>query len=257
LVDTAILNAGLIGWFAILACLELVCARRSGRIERSGDGRLITNFGLTLLVLIVSSLPFIVKLGSAEFARTSGVGLQPRFDLPWPSMLLALLVADSFAIYWVHRLFHVMPLLWRVHRVHHADELVDVSTSLRNHPLELLLLLPVSAAVVLIVGAQVSVVAAAQTASMAAVIWQHADIDLPARVDRLLSFVLVTPRLHRLHHSPDRRLHDSNYGELITLWDRLFGTFSGNPGRHRVGLDGQVARPDELLAQIWSPVLAA
>jgi sterol desaturase/sphingolipid hydroxylase (fatty acid hydroxylase superfamily) len=164
---------------------------------------------------------------------------------------------DSFAVYWVHRLMHVAPLLWRAHRVHHTDSLVDVSTSLRNHPLELIVVLPASAAVILVVGAPPSVVIVAQTISMAATIWQHADIAVPASLDRMLSLIIVTPRLHRLHHSPDRRLHDRNYGELITLWDRIFGTFSQHGGRLRVGLDGQAVPADGLLAQLWSPRFAA
>jgi sterol desaturase/sphingolipid hydroxylase (fatty acid hydroxylase superfamily) len=149
---------------------------------------------------------------------------------------------------------HRTPLLWRLHRVHHADNAVDLSTSYRNHPLELLITLPVSAAVVLIVGIPQSIVVITQTLLVGVTLWQHADIALPRRLDRALSWVIVTPRLHRLHHNPERATHDSNYGELLTLWDRLFGTFNRTAGRCEVGLDDQVARPDRLLQQIWSPV---
>jgi sterol desaturase/sphingolipid hydroxylase (fatty acid hydroxylase superfamily) len=152
---------------------------------------------------------------------------------------------------------HWVPLLWRVHRIHHADNEVDVSTSLRNHPLELLLTLPVSALIVVLIGAPVSVVIAFQAIMVAATIWQHADILLPQQLDRALAVILVTPRLHRLHHNPVRVVHDTNFGELFTMWDRMFGTLSVMDGRGRVGLIDQVARPDHIFEQIWSPVYPA
>jgi sterol desaturase/sphingolipid hydroxylase (fatty acid hydroxylase superfamily) len=86
---------------------------------------------------------------------------------------------------------------------------------------------------------------------------RHADVDLPPRLDRALAWMIVTPRVHRLHHNPEREHHDSNYGELLTLWDQLFGTYDRTEGRRPVGLDGQVAAPDRLLEQIWSPVYSA
>jgi sterol desaturase/sphingolipid hydroxylase (fatty acid hydroxylase superfamily) len=141
--------------------------------------------------------------------------------------------------------------------VHHADSAVDVSTSLRNHPLELVVTVPVSCLVVLLVGAPVSVVAAAQSVLVAAALFQHADIRLPPRVDATLAWLIVTPRLHRLHHHPERIVHDSNFGDSIVLWDRLFGTFNASEGRLPVGLEGQAARADHLIEQICSPLQPA
>jgi sterol desaturase/sphingolipid hydroxylase (fatty acid hydroxylase superfamily) len=138
--------------------------------------------------------------------------------------------------------------------VHHADTSVDVSTSLRNHPLELLLTIPASALVILILGAPVSVVVAVQSILVAGAIWEHADVVLPKRLDRALALLLVTPRLHRLHHSPDRGNHDSNYGNSLTLWDRLFGTLNDGQERLEVGLARQRAAPNRLLEQICSPL---
>jgi len=247
----------LVAWFVILAFGELASARANGRSERSTDHRLTTNFGLTIIALIIGSAVPLAKVEAAGLATSLGAGVAPRLGLSWIGAFTAFLIVDSFAIYWLHRLMHATPLFWRVHRVHHADNLVDVSTSFRNHPLEQVLVVPASAAVILLMGAPVSAVIVAQTASVAATIWQHADIDVPPSLDRMLSLVVVTPRLHRLHHSPERRLHDSNYGELFTLWDRIFGTFSQDGGRRRVGLDGQAVPPDRFLAQIWSPRLAA
>ena len=257
MVEPAVLNTILLAWFAILALAEVASARRREVDDPTGDRRLITNFGLTIIALTVGSLVPIAKVEAAGLSNVLGFGMASRLGLPWIAALIVFLLIDSFATYWVHRFAHWAPLIWRLHRVHHADDQVDVSTSLRNHPFELAVVLPVSGAVVFLVGAPTSAVMVAQTVTVAAVIWQHADIRLPTSLDRFLSLLLVTPSLHRLHHSPDRSLHDSNFGELITLWDRIFGTFSQDRLRLRVGLDAQPVPPDRLLQQIWSPVYSA
>lgn len=243
----------LLGWFVLLAVIEVAAARGKNR-EPTSDGRLVTNFGLTAAIFLVGSLLPLTNLAASVIGRSFGTGLAGLIALPWMAILILTLITQTFALYWAHRLMHRLPLFWRVHRVHHADDSVDVSTSFRNHPLELAVTLPVSAAAVLAVGSPPSVVIAAQTVLSAVTIWQHADITLPSRIDRALGWVIVTPRLHRLHHNPERATHDTNYGELLTLWDRLFGTFNGSRGRRSVGLEDQVARPDRLLQQIWSPV---
>ena len=253
---TVILDLLLVAWFFGLAAAEVVAARGRSAPEPGGDGRLITNFGLGVLVLVSNSLLPMLKVGSSLLGQSLGGGLAAWFAWPWILTFVAFLLADSVAGYWSHRLMHIVPWLWRIHRVHHADNAVDVSTSLRNHPLELVLIFPVSIAVILVVGASPTVVLAGQTIMVAASIWQHADIAAP-RAERVLASMLITPAIHRIHHSPERARHDSNFGDLITLWDRLFGTFKKSEGRGRVGLDGQVARPDRLLEQIWSPVYSA
>jgi sterol desaturase/sphingolipid hydroxylase (fatty acid hydroxylase superfamily) len=250
-----ILDLALVAWFMLLAGVEFFTARGRAITQSGGDARLITNFGLGILVLVANGFLPMAKIGSSLLAQGFSVGLAATFAWPWVFALAVLIIADSLASYWTHRALHAVPALWRIHRVHHADSSVDVSTSLRNHPLELVVTFPVSVVVILVVGAPPAAVIAAQAILVAASIWQHADIELP-RLERMLAPLLITPSIHRLHHSPERRLHDSNFGELITLWDRLFGTFSRSEGRGRVGLDGQMARSDRLLEQIWSPVHA-
>lgn len=245
----------LLGWFVLLALAEIVLARAPRRPVN--DRRLVTNFGLTFIILFAGGLFPLAKLSASATGQFFGIGLTHTVALPWLAVLAAAVTAETFAFYWAHRLMHRVPLLWRIHRVHHSDDEVDVSTSYRNHPFELLVTMPISAAVVLILGAPATVVLATQTLLTATTLWQHADIALPARLDRALTWVIVTPRLHRLHHNPERATHDSNYGELLTLWDRLFGTFNGIEGHHPVGLPDQIARPDRLLQQIWSPVYNA
>jgi sterol desaturase/sphingolipid hydroxylase (fatty acid hydroxylase superfamily) len=249
-----ILDLALVAWFMLLAGGELFAARRRGATDAANDGRLVTNFGLGALVLLANALLPLIKVGSAVAGQSIGSGLAMRFAWPWALTFAVLLFADSFVSYWTHRMMHTVRALWRIHRVHHADSAVDVSTSLRHHPLELLVSIPMLV-LIYILGAPPSVVVATQTIMLAAGIWQHADIEA-LRLERILAPWLITPALHRLHHSPERILHDGNYGDLITLWDRLFGTLRTRKGRERVGLDGQVARADRLLEQIWSPVYA-
>jgi sterol desaturase/sphingolipid hydroxylase (fatty acid hydroxylase superfamily) len=247
-----LINLALVGWFVALAIAEVFFARDRQPREGSDDGRLLTNFGLTVLVLLGSGLLPLANVGSA--VAGSGMGIAYHVHLPWIAIFTLTLLGLSFAAYWVHRWMHVSQLLWRVHRVHHADTSVDVSTSLRNHPLELLVMIPASALVIFILGSPVSVVVAVQSLLVAAAIWEHADVILPKRLDRALAFLLVTPRLHRLHHSPDRGNHDSNYGNSLTLWDRLFGTLNDRQERLEVGLTRQRAAPNRLLEQIFSPL---
>ena len=250
----ALIGLGLAGWFVALALVETLWPRATQ--YQSGDGRLITNFGLTVLIFLGSALPPLANFGSAMIG--TGLGIGYHVPVPWAAMVVLLLLAQTLTAYWIHRMMHATPLLWRVHRVHHADTALDVSTSFRNHPFELLATIPSAAAVTLVLGAPVSAVVAVQTVLFAGAIWEHADIALPRRLDRALAPILVTPRLHRLHHSPDRPNHDSNYGSLFMVWDRLFGTINDKEdAQTSVGLEHQAANPNHLIAQIFSPLYAA
>jgi sterol desaturase/sphingolipid hydroxylase (fatty acid hydroxylase superfamily) len=249
-----LVDLALVGWFVALAVAEVAFTHNDQPRQSVDDGRLLTNFGLTGLILLATGILPLANIASAEVG--AGIGLAYHVHLPWIALFALTWLGQSFAAYWAHRWMHAVPLLWRVHRVHHADTAVDVSTSLRNHPLELLVMIPASALVILVLGAPVSVVVAVQSILVAAAIWEHADIMLPKRLDRALSFLLVTPRLHRLHHSPDRGNHDSNYGNSLTLWDRLFGTLNDRQERLEVGLTRQRAAPNRLLDQICSPLHA-
>lgn len=251
---TALFGVVLLCWFVALAIAEAICARGNDGDASGSNQRWLTNFSLTLVILLIGSLLPLAKMTASMFGEHLGLGLANLVAMPWLAVLGLMLLLDSFAAYWVHRLMHAAPLLWRVHRVHHADTLVDVSTSLRNHPVELLVTVPASCCVVLLIGAPVSVVAAAQTIFVATTIWQHADIRLPDRLEKALATLIITPRLHRLHHNPEREVHDSNFGDSLTIWDAIFGTLNLSPGRRPVGLSGQKRYSDHLLAQILSPL---
>ena len=245
----------LILWFFVLAAAETLC-QRGTTAHAVDDQRLLTNFGFAALGMLASLFVPAFRLGAAATGYPTNGGLAHAVILPEAATFALTLAGFSLANYWSHRLMHRVPLLWRVHRVHHADHLVDLSSSLRNHPLELLVALPFSAAMVIVLGASVTIVAAVEMILLAAAIWQHVDLALPARVDRLLCRFVVTPRFHRLHHHPERAIHDNNYGDLVTVWDRLFGTFRDDAGRLPVGLTDEHPNSNRLLSQIAAPFRA-
>lgn len=242
-----------LGLFALLALGEAIRERRSRRHSVSTDSRLLTNFALSTMVLLAGELFPLARITSSVAGERFGLGLANVLAVPWIVILVATLLLQSFVTYWVHRAMHAIPIFWRLHRVHHSDCAVDVSTSLRNHPLELLVTVPAAALVVVVLGSPPSVIVAMQMILMSAIIWEHADLELPKPLNDALSLALITPNLHRVHHSIDRRQHDSNFGDFLTIWDRLFGTFTHARPIPQVGLERQRARTDRLLQQIVSP----
>jgi sterol desaturase/sphingolipid hydroxylase (fatty acid hydroxylase superfamily) len=240
--------------FVILAVLErLFAARQDGQ---ESDARLLTNFGLGLGNGALAALVPLGALAAATWAETRGTGLFRHVGLPGWAMLVALVVARSLAGYLLHRASHALPWLWRIHRVHHSDRQVDLSTGLRNHPAELLLALVVAAAVTLALGPPVPVAVLAELILFAPALWTHADLRLPARADRLLRLSFVTPAMHLVHHSAARGQCDSNYGDLLSVWDRLFGSYRA-PGEPvaRLGLGPEEDRAaDNLWRQLLRPL---
>ena len=236
----------LVGCFALLALIE---AMAPGPIRSGGDRRLFVNFSLGAINIALSSALPISTLAAAALAGATGVGLGHVVALPWGILFVFTLLGRSFVTYWVHRLSHGVPLFWRLHRVHHGDRAVDVSTTLRNHPAELALTLPAAAATVLLLGPPISVVLAADTLLFALALWQHADIHTPA--EPLVGHILVTPGLHRAHHRPRRTEHDRNFGEVMILWDHLFGTYAPPISRNSpVGLEEAMPGPERLIGLV-------
>jgi sterol desaturase/sphingolipid hydroxylase (fatty acid hydroxylase superfamily) len=138
----------------------------------------------------------------------------------------ATIALRSLAAYGLHVLAHKSPWLWRVHRVHHADTAVDLSTGFRHHPVELLYVAACYAILAVALGLSPGALIAYEGAAVLLSLWTHANLELPRRAERLLATVLVTPALHHVHHSARQAETDSNYGELFSFWDRLFRTWS-------------------------------
>ncbi|MGH8506436.1 MAG: sterol desaturase family protein [Stenotrophobium sp.] len=208
---------------ALMLSLERRWPRRDTPLRRQ---RWPGNFGLGLVNALVLRLLPLFAVGVAVQAQQAGWGLLNQLRLPAiVAVPLAWLLLDC-AIYWQHRALHT-PLLWRLHRPHHADTAFDASTALRFHPLEILLSMLYKMGVVLALGAPVAAVILFEIVLSAAALFNHANFSLPG--DRWLRRFLVTPDFHRVHHSSHRREIDSNYGNVLSIWDYLFGSYVAQP----------------------------
>ncbi|MEN8160041.1 MAG: sterol desaturase family protein, partial [Myxococcota bacterium] len=175
--------------------------------------------------LVVQALPFAGALGASELARLAGLGLFQRLALPGPLEIAATIVALDAGTYALHRLYHTVHPLWRLHRVHHSEERLTTTTGVRFHPGEVAVSALGRMALVVALGADLIAVVAFETLLLAASQLEHADVRLPAALDRRLRLVVITPSLHRTHHATHRALADSNFGTILSVWDRLFRSY--------------------------------
>jgi sterol desaturase/sphingolipid hydroxylase (fatty acid hydroxylase superfamily) len=189
------------------------------------------NLGLVAVdTIVLRTVPSFTAVGVAALAHARGWGLLGAIvSLPtWLDVVVSVIVLD-LAIYFQHRLFHAVPALWRLHRVHHTDPELDVTTGVRFHPVEMLLSLGFKAVVVAGLGPPVVAVVLFEVLLNAGSLFSHANLRLPAPVDGLLRALLVTPDMHRVHHSSDPVETDSNFGFTLSWWDRWFGTYRAQP----------------------------
>lgn len=187
---------------------------------------LLGSLGVRLLAWLSGPL---VAVGAAHWAAAQGWGLLNQFAAAvWLEGLFAVLVLDC-AIWAQHRAMHDVPLLWRLHRIHHADAHMDVTTALRFHPIEIMGSMLFKSAVVVALGATPVAVIAFEILLNGAAMFNHANLRLPERLDRLLRPILVTPDMHRIHHSVHRDEQNSNFGFSLSVWDRWFGCYRAAP----------------------------
>ena len=238
--------------FAVLAALEALAPRRVRRQQRAS--RWVTNWGITLLnTLTLRALAFALPLlavGAALDASAQGWGLFNALDWPlWIEVILVVLILD-FAIWLQHLVTHKVPVLWRLHRVHHADVDMDVTTAIRFHPVEIALSMLLKIGLVYLIGPAAIAVVTFEILLNGTAMFNHSNLRLPLWLDAGLRRVLVTPDMHRVHHSVHRSEHDSNYGFSLSIWDRLFGTYIAQPAKGHddmtVGLEWQDDRPSRL-----------
>lgn len=217
-----------------MAGWELAASRRRQDIPRIL--RWTNNLALVVVDSIILRLTFpILAVGLALMAEARGWGLFNVLDLPlWLAVLLSILLLD-LAIYLQHVLFHAVPSLWRLHRMHHADLEFDVTTGLRFHPVEIVLSMVIKLAIVAALGAPAVAVLLFEVLLNATALFNHANIRLPAGLDRVLRWVVVTPDMHRVHHSVIPAETNSNFGFNLPWWDRLLGTYRAQP---KAGHDG-------------------
>ncbi|WP_417411204.1 sterol desaturase family protein [Hoeflea sp.] len=226
--------------FIALAAIELL-APRLERDEMRGalkSRRWVTNLAMVVLSSVALRIVFpLAAVGTALWAQTNGIGLFPLLGLPlWAAGILAFIVLD-FAVWLEHVVSHKWPLLWRIHRMHHADTGFDLTTALRFHPLEIVLSMLWKASVIIALGAPPVAVLVFEIVLNGAAMFNHANIKLPKAADAVLRLIIVTPDMHRIHHSTDPRETDSNYGFNLAIWDRLFSTYTQTPRLGDTGLE--------------------
>lgn len=218
--------------FAALAMLELFHPRleRPELMRAVKARRWVTNLSILVASTLLLRIAFpTAATGVAIWAEARGHGVFPNLGVPpfWAGLIA--FVALDFAIWLEHVVFHKIPLFWRIHRVHHSDPGVDVTTALRFHPAEILISMGWKSAVIVLLGAPALSVLLFEIVLNVGAMFNHANLRLPPRADHLLRQVIVTPDMHRIHHSVERRETDSNYGFNLSIWDRLFSTYVAHP----------------------------
>lgn len=232
-IDLAIRLGVFLGVFVLMALWERRAPMRA--LVASRPRRWTTNWTISIGDAVMVRLLFgAAAIGAAADAAAGGWGLFNALAWPaWLEVAIAFVVFD-FAIWLQHLVFHKVPVLWRVHRVHHADRDIDVTTGIRFHPIEIALSMAVKIGLVYLLGAPVVAVILFEVVLSGLAMFNHSNIDLGARLDGWLRRMIVTPDMHRVHHSVHRREHDANYGFNLSVWDRLFRTYVAEPeGGHR------------------------
>lgn len=232
--EVTIRLSSFLGIFLLVALWEYLAPRRALSVSRGL--RWFNNISLVVLNTLLLRLLFpAAAAGVALYAGEHGIGLLniigPAF---LPALVVSLVIMD-FAIWFQHMLMHRVPLLWLLHRVHHADLDYDVTTGARFHPIEIILSMLIKFGVILLLGPPVIAVVLFEITLNGMAMFNHGNIRLPLAIDRVLRLFVVTPDMHRVHHSTIRAEHDTNYGFNLSCWDRLFGTYLGQPG---LGHDG-------------------
>jgi sterol desaturase/sphingolipid hydroxylase (fatty acid hydroxylase superfamily) len=232
-------NEPLIRMAAFAACLtacallEVVAPRRKLRFDRRI--RWPANLGMTLLNTLLMRVLFpLAAVGFATTLSTPGLlGLTGLTGLP--GVIAAVILLD-LAIYTQHVIFHRVPLLWRLHRMHHSDNDLDVTSGFRFHPLEMLLSMLIKLLVIWALGAPASAVLLFELLLSSGALFSHANIRLPGLLDTGLRLLIVTPDMHRVHHSVQPEETNSNFGFNLSVWDRLFGTYKQQPDAGHTGM---------------------
>lgn len=215
-------------FFSILVIMMLIERRKPARQSPiKNSKRWVANFGLVFASSLIARLAVPIGLTAvAIYTQENGIGLFNLIDLPTIIVIVLSLVLLDILIYWQHRLFHRIPILWRLHRVHHADAHVDTSTGLRFHPLEIILSILIKLIAVIVLGVPAIAVLIFEIALNGLALFNHANIRLPPAIEKPARLILMTQILHRIHHSQVVNETNSNYGFSVIWWDKLFGSYT-------------------------------
>jgi len=221
--------------FATMALWELAAPRRP--LSQPKGSRWLANLG----ILLIDGLAVRLTLGAAAIAmaihaEAAGWGLLNALDWPkWVEVALAVAFLD-FAIYLQHILSHALPVFWRLHQVHHSDMDFDTTTAVRFHPVEILVSLVFKVGLVAAIGADAFAVLLFEVILNGTALFNHGNVRLPAKLERALRFFVVTPEMHRVHHSTDPGETNTNFGFALSIWDRLGGTYRQAPALGHLGM---------------------
>lgn len=244
------------GILILMAAWEVLAPRRP--LQTSKSMRWFSNVGIVFIdTLALRLLPFYSAINISVLAENGGWGLLNNIPLVyWLKVIIGVVVLD-LAIYLQHAMFHGLPILWRLHMMHHSDFDFDLTTSVRFHPIEILLSMGIKMIVVFLVGISALGVLIFEVLLNATSLFNHGNVRLTASIDRVLRFFVVTPEMHRVHHSVIIRETNSNFGFNLPWWDRLFGTYKDQPaaGHAEMTIGLSQFRDPKRLNLLWLLVL--
>lgn len=245
------------GALILFSCLEALFPRRKRSLPRSG--RWLTHLGITIIDSVaVRLLGPLTAIAVAFWASDKGIGLFNLTEWPvWIEIALAFIALD-FAIYLQHIISHRVPIFWRLHKVHHTDRDLDASSAVRFHPVEIMLSMLYKCGLVLLIGPAVIAVLIFEIVLNASAIFNHANLRLPLWLDKAMRLIIVTPDMHRVHHSVIEGETNSNFGFNFSIWDRLCGTYKAQPEAGHEGMiiglsEHQNLSPSKLLWNLKLP----
>ncbi|MEQ8746723.1 sterol desaturase family protein [Pyruvatibacter sp.] len=255
--EGAIRLAAFGGLLALFVAAEAVWPRRARAQHRTR--RWSTNLLMSVLNTLALRVAVpVLAVGAAAWAQQADVGVFNKIEIPgWLAFGVTMVLLDV-VIYAQHVVFHHVPILWRIHRVHHADRDIDVTTALRFHPIEIIISMGIKIGLVIALGAPPAAVIVFEVVLNAMAMFNHANLRLPAALDRVLRAVVVTPDMHRVHHSVRMAETNSNFGFNLSVWDRIFRTYTSQPQDGHtemiIGLETyQDDRPARLGFTLWLP----
>lgn len=216
------------GWLFALCAIELIIPLIKS--HRSSVFKVIPNIAMTIILLATNFVFASLTIFISTWVATNNIGLFYQLDISniFLQFIIGIVFLDFWAAYLPHRLMHKIPLLWRVHSVHHSDSMVDVTTAFRQHPFETVLRISFSLTGMIVLGAPLVVLLAYLSLSAFSAQIEHANIHIASGLDRFLQKFYVTPNMHKIHHSKYQAETDSNYSNIFSIWDRLFGTYKSS-----------------------------
>ena len=249
--EVAVRLGAFLGILALMAAWEALAPRRALAVSKAR--RWASNLGIVFLNSALLRIVFpATAVAVAVLAQERGWGLLNQYEVPFTLGVAASVIALDLAIYLQHVMFHAVPALWRLHRMHHADLDFDVTTGARFHPIEILVSMLIKMAAIMVIGPPAVAVMVFEVLLNATAMFNHANVRLPPAADRLLRLFVVTPDMHRVHHSVEEHETNSNFGFNLSLWDRLFRTYKAQPdaGHERMTIGIRGYRAPKLVSDL-------